>query len=94
MLQYAGCGCSRPPWISEPHSVCSTIVPGSVVAFATFLYGTTPINPVKAGVYNLFEPVVAAVASFVFLHQAFSTADCIGMAAILGGIAFLTVSKK
>lgn len=70
------------------------IVPGSVVAFAVFLYGTTLINPVKAGVYNLFEPVVATFASLIFLHQSFSSGDYIGIAAILIGITFLTISKK
>lgn len=70
------------------------IVPGSVVAFAVFLYGTTLIDPVKAGVYNLFEPVVATFASLIFLHQTFSSGDCIGIAAILVGITFLTISKK
>lgn len=70
------------------------IVPGSVIAFAVFLYGTTLIDPVKAGVYNLFEPVVATFASLIFLHQAFTTGDYIGIASILIGIAFLTVSKK
>lgn len=70
------------------------IVPGSVVAFAVFLYGTTLIDPVKAGVYNLFEPVVATFASLIFLHQTFSSGDYIGIAAILAGITFLTISKK
>ena len=70
------------------------IVPGSVVAFAVFLYGTTLINPVKAGVYNLFEPVVATFASLIFLHQAFSAGDYIGIASILAGITFLTISKQ
>ena len=70
------------------------IVPGSVVAFAVFLYGTTLINPVKAGIYNLFEPVVATFASLIFLHQAFSLGDYIGIAAILIGITFLTISKQ
>ena len=70
------------------------IVPGSVVAFAVFLYGTTLIDPVKAGVYNLFEPVVATFASLIFLHQAFSVGDYIGIASILAGITFLTISKK
>lgn len=70
------------------------IVPGSVVAFAVFLYGTTLIDPVRAGVYNLFEPVVATFASLVFLEQTFSMGDYIGIAAILAGITFLTLSKK
>ena len=70
------------------------IVPGSVVAFAVFLYGTTLIDPVRAGVYNLFEPVVATFASLIFLHQAFSAGDYIGISAILIGIAALTISKK
>ena len=70
------------------------IIPGSVVAFATFLYGTTMISPVKAGIFNLLEPVVATLASLVFLHQAFSIGDYIGIAAILVGIAFLATQKK
>ena len=69
------------------------IVPGSVIAFAVFLYGTTLIDPVRAGIYNLFEPVVATFASLVFLAQAFTSGDYIGIAAILGGIAFLTVKQ-
>lgn len=70
------------------------IIPGSVIAFATFLYGTTMISPVKAGIYNLLEPVVATLASLIFLHQSFSTGDYIGIAAILIGIAFNAVQKS
>ena len=70
------------------------IIPGSVIAFATFLYGTTMISPVKAGIFNLLEPVVATLASLVFLHQAFSASDYIGITAILVGIAFLATQKK
>lgn len=70
------------------------IIPGSVIAFATFLYGTTMISPVKAGIFNLLEPVVATLASLVFLHQSFSTGDYIGIAAILIGIAFNATNMR
>lgn len=69
------------------------ILPGAAMAFALFLYGASITGPVRAGVYNLFEPVVAVVASSVLLGQAFHITELTGIAAILTGIAILTVSK-
>ena len=70
------------------------IVPGSVIAFAAFLYGTTLIDPVRAGVYNLFEPVVATIAALLVFGESFSISDYIGISAIILGIAILTVTKN
>lgn len=70
------------------------ILPGSAMAFALFLYGTSLVGPVRGGVYNLFEPVVAVTASAVLLGQSFHITELIGIAAILTGIAILTVSKE
>lgn len=69
------------------------VLPGAAIAFALFLYGASITGPVRAGVYNLFEPVVAVAASAFFLGQAFHISELIGIAAILLGIAILTVSK-
>lgn len=69
------------------------ILPGAAMAFALYLYGTSIVGPVRGGVYNLFEPVVAAVASAVFLSQRFHIAETAGIIMILTGIAILTVAK-
>lgn len=69
------------------------ILPGAAFAFALFLYGASITGPVRAGVYNLFEPAVAVLASAAFLGQAFHITELTGIAAILTGIAILTVSK-
>ena len=69
------------------------IVPGAALAFAFFLYGTSIVGPVRGGVYNLFEPVVACTASAYFLNQSFHISEVAGIIAILAGIAILTVSK-
>ena len=69
------------------------ILPGAAMAFALYLYGTSIVGPVRGGVYNLFEPVVAAVASSVFLSQRFHIAETAGIIMILTGIAILTVAK-
>lgn len=69
------------------------ILPGAAAAFALFLYGTSIVGPVRGGVYNLFEPVVAVTASAVFLGQRFHITELLGIAAVLTGIAILTVSK-
>ena len=69
------------------------IIPGAALAFAFFLYGTSIVGPVRGGVYNLFEPVVACAASAVFLGQNFHISEVIGIIAILAGIAILTISK-
>lgn len=66
---------------------------GAAMAFALYLYGTSIVGPVRGGVYNLFEPVVAAVASAVFLSQRFHVAETAGIIMILAGIAILTVAK-
>lgn len=68
------------------------IIPGSAMAFALYLYGASIVGPVRGGVYNLFEPVVAAAASALFLGQAFHFTEVAGIALILTGIAILTVA--
>ncbi|MBQ0004971.1 MAG: EamA family transporter [Clostridiales bacterium] len=70
------------------------ILLGAVAAFCCFLYGCSIVGPVKGSIYGLLEPVIAVFASLIFLGQDFSTADYCGIAAILGGIAWLTLSKK
>ena len=70
------------------------ILPGAAFAFALFLYGTSIVGPVRGGVYNLFEPVVALFASVLMLGQSFHPAEIGGTAAILAGIALLTVTKE
>ena len=69
------------------------ILPGAAFAFALFLYGTSIVGPVRGGVYNLFEPVTALVASVLMLDQSFHPTEIGGTAAILAGIAILTVAK-
>lgn len=70
------------------------ILPGAAFAFALFLYGTSIVGPVRGGVYNLFEPVTALMASVLLLSQSFHPAEICGTAAILAGIAVLTVSRQ
>lgn len=70
------------------------IVPGAAMAFGLYLYGASIVGPVRAGVYNLFEPAVAAVASAVFLSQAFHAAEVAGIILILLGIGILTVTGQ
>ena len=70
------------------------ILPGAACAFALFLYGTSIVGPVRGGVYNLFEPVTALVASVILLSQSFHPTEIGGIIAILAGIAILTVAKE
>ncbi len=70
------------------------ILPGAACAFALFLYGTSIVGPVRGGVYNLFEPVTALVASVLLLNQSFHPTEISGTIAILAGIAILTVAKE
>ena len=70
------------------------ILPGAALAFALYLFGTSIVGPVRGGVYNLFEPVVAVSASALLLGQSFHITELIGIAAILAGIAILTLSKR
>ena len=70
------------------------ILPGAACAFALFLYGTSIVGPVRGGVYNLFEPVTALVASVLLLSQSFHPTEIGGIIAILAGIAILTVAKE
>ena len=70
------------------------ILPGAAFAFALFLYGTSIVGPVRGGVYNLFEPVVALTASVLWLRQSFHPTEIGGVAAILAGIAILTIAKE
>lgn len=68
------------------------ILPGAVAAFALFLYGVTIVGPVRGSIYGLCEPILATVASALWLGQYFSPSDIVGMIAILGGILWLTLS--
>lgn len=70
------------------------ILPGAAFAFALFLYGTSIVGPVRGGVYNLFEPVTALAASALWLSQSYHITEICGTAAILSGIAILTVVKE
>lgn len=70
------------------------IIPGAAFAFALFLYGTSIVGPVRGGVYNLFEPVTALAASAMWLSQSYHITEICGTAAILAGIAILTVAKE
>lgn len=70
------------------------ILLGAVAAFCCFLYGCSIVGPIKGSIYGLLEPVIAVFASLVFLGQEFSLADYCGIAAILGGIVWLTLSKR
>lgn len=70
------------------------ILPGAACAFALFLYGTSIVGPVRGGVYNLFEPVTALMASMLLLNQSFHPTEIGGTIAILAGIAILTVAKE
>ena len=79
--------------ISIAAGLAFIIIPGAAMAFGLFLYGTTIVGPVRAGVYNLFEPVTATLASAVFLKQAFHFTEIFGIICILGGITLLTLSK-
>ena len=69
------------------------ILPGAAAAFALYLYGTSIVGPVRGGVYNLFEPVVALIASALWLGQSFHVMEVTGAVCILSGIAILTVAK-
>lgn len=69
------------------------VLPGAAMAFALFLYGTSIVGPVRGGVYNLFEPVVAVTASALMLGQRFHITELLGIGCILLGIAIMTVSK-
>ena len=70
------------------------IIPGAAFAFALFLYGTSIVGPVRGGVYILFEPVPALAASAMWLSQSYHITERCGTAAILAGIAILTVAKE
>ena len=70
------------------------ILPGAAFAFALFLYGTSIVGPVRGGVYNLFEPVVAVTASVIFLSQSFYITEITGIIMILTGIAVLTLARQ
>ena len=69
------------------------VIFGTVTAFAAFLYGITMVGPLMGSVLGLVEPVVAAFASVILLKQVFTITDIIGVIAILGGVAILSVYK-
>lgn len=69
------------------------VIFGTVTAFASYLYGITIVGPLLGSVLGLVEPVVAAFASALVLKQVFTVTDIIGIIAILGGVAILSVYK-
>jgi len=82
-------------WDGRTLAVFSFIVLfGTVGAFTTYLSGVSIVGPVKGSIYGLIEPVVATIASALILHQSFSITDYIGILAILGGVAALSLHRK
>ena len=67
------------------------VICGTVIAFGAFLYGVTLVGPLVGSVLGLIEPVVAAFASAILLHQVFTIADVIGIVAILAGVTILSL---
>lgn len=80
--------------VTEMLGLAFIILPGSALAFAFFLNGTSIVGPVRGGVYNLFEPVVAVTASAALLGQSFHYTEITGIAAILSGIVIMTAKKE
>ena len=82
-------------WDLSTVSVFSfVIIFGTVTAFAAFLYGITIVGPLTGSILGLIEPVVAALASAVILKQKFLMTDVIGIVAILGGVAMLSIYRE
>ena len=70
------------------------VIFGTVIAFATYLYGITIVGPVRGSIYGLAEPVVATIASALLLQQPLSLAEYVGIAAILAGVASMALIKN
>lgn len=70
------------------------VVFGTVIAYATFLYGVTLVGPLTGSILGLIEPVIAAFSSALILKQKFTMEDMIGIVAILGGVTLLSVFKE
>lgn len=70
------------------------VIFGTVIAFASYLYGITIVGPIKGSIYGLIEPVMAAIASSTILHQNLTVAELIGVASILVGVATLALTEN
>lgn len=70
------------------------VIFGTVIAFASYLYGITIVGPLKGSIYGLVEPVVSAFASVVLLRQGLTFVEMMGVFAILAGVATLAITQN
>ncbi len=72
------------PWLIYLGLICSDI------ALALQVFGQRRVRPYEAAILYLFEPVMAAIFSFVILGEVLNPVQYVGAALILGGMAVVT----
>lgn len=68
------------------------MIAGTLLAFSLFIYGLRSLKATEAGVAGSFEPIVAALAGFVFLGVALSGLQYVGGGLIVVAVALLGAS--
>jgi drug/metabolite transporter (DMT)-like permease len=92
-LQY-----SLPPGLTAQLEVAALvaviIVCGTTLAYGLYLIGLQGLPPTEVGVVAAFEPIAAAVATYVFLGLVLTGTQYLGGAAIVFAVALLGLRKR
>ena len=68
-----------------------TVVLGTAVAFTAYLWGVDRIGPVRASLVGCIEPIAAICFSALIMGSAYTGADIVGMALIVGAVVTISV---
>ncbi|MBX6350797.1 MAG: EamA family transporter [Clostridia bacterium] len=90
------------PWRAAPAGdalaawglVAFVVLVGTLLAFGLYVASLAHIRPTEAGVAATFEPVAAALASYVFLGVALAPLQYVGGAFILAAVALLRLGSS
>jgi drug/metabolite transporter (DMT)-like permease len=83
-----------PAWLEIVALVAVVIVCGTALAYGLYLIGLQGLPATEVGVVAAFEPIAAAVATYVFLGLVLTATQYIGGAAIVFAVALLGLRKK
>jgi drug/metabolite transporter (DMT)-like permease len=69
------------------------IVLGAIVPFVLIVGALRHVSATRVGIAAMLEPVVATVVAWLWLRESLSTAQLVGAAVVLGGVALAQTAR-
>jgi drug/metabolite transporter (DMT)-like permease len=95
---YSFLGFSAPPGLPADLEVVGlvgfVVVCGTALAYSFYLIGLRSLPPTEVGIVASFEPIAAAVATYVFLGLVLTVTQYLGGAAIVLAVALLGLRRR